>query len=178
MTGLPEKASPSPEFDSARLHFRLATSGDIALLVGLDADPAVMRYITGGSPSTEADVAQVLADPNRHLWIATRRVDYGFVGWFSLRHSRPRELEIGYRLATAWWGQGLATEGAASLLELASGEMNASRVWAQTMTANAASRAVMERLGMVFVRSFFIDGLEPIDGSELGDVEYEIIVDE
>jgi hypothetical protein len=32
----------------------------------------------------------------------------------------------------------------------------------------------MELCGLRFVRSFHIDGLQPIDGSEQGDVEYEI----
>ena len=49
------------------------------------------------------------------------------------------------------------------------------RVWAQTMTVNTASRRVMERCGLTFVRTFFETWPgEPIDGSEHGDVEYEI----
>ena len=48
------------------------------------------------------------------------------------------------------------------------------RVWAQTMTVNTRSRAVMERCGMRFVRTFVGDWGPKFDGAEHGDVEYEI----
>lgn len=180
MHDLPDDAvlSQFPEFTTERLHLCRPTSDDVALLVGLDADSTVMRFITGGKPSSEAEIIEGLTDSHRHVWLATALVGGGFVGWFSLRQSGPRELEIGYRLTQSWWGRGLATEGSARLLALAFEEMQVTRVWAQTMTANTRSRAVMERLGMRFVRNFFIEGLETIEGSELGDVEYEITADD
>ena len=49
-------------------------------------------------------------------------------------------------------------------------------MWAQTMTVNDASRRVMERCGLRYVRTFFEEWSEgPIDGSEHGDVEYELL---
>lgn len=49
------------------------------------------------------------------------------------------------------------------------------RVWAQTMTVNTGSRRVMEHCGLQYVRTFLDDWPDgPIDGSELGDVEYEV----
>ena len=43
------------------------------------------------------------------------------------------------------------------------------------MTVNVASRRVMERCGLRFVRTFFTDWPGgPIEGSEEGDVEYEL----
>ena len=48
------------------------------------------------------------------------------------------------------------------------------RILAQTMTVNTASRRVMERCGLRYLRTFFEHWDEPIDGGELGDVEYEL----
>ena len=42
------------------------------------------------------------------------------------------------------------------------------------MTVNAASRRVMEHCGLRFVRTFHLEGLVPIEGSDQGDVEYEL----
>ncbi len=42
------------------------------------------------------------------------------------------------------------------------------------MTVNTASRRVMERCGLRYVRTFFDEWPEPIDGSDEGDVEYEL----
>jgi len=52
--------------------------------------------------------------------------------------------------------------------------LDASRVWGQTMAVNAASRRVMERCGLRYVRTFFDEWPEPIEGSDAGDVEYAL----
>ena len=57
-------------------------------------------------------------------------------------------LEIGWRLARAWWGHGLATEAARALLAHAFGPLGRSEVVSFTTVANLASRRVMRRLGM------------------------------
>ena len=56
--------------------------------------------------------------------------------------------------------------------------MGARRVWAQTMTVNEPSRRVLERSGLRFVRTFHLEWPEPIEGTELGDVEYELLREE
>lgn len=46
------------------------------------------------------------------------------------------------------------------------------------MSVNAASRRVMEKVGMTLSRTFFADWPETIEGSELGDVEYALSRDD
>jgi RimJ/RimL family protein N-acetyltransferase len=48
------------------------------------------------------------------------------------------------------------------------------RIIAQTMTVNAASRAVMERTGLTYVRTFPSSTAAPLEGVEEGEVEYEM----
>jgi RimJ/RimL family protein N-acetyltransferase len=48
------------------------------------------------------------------------------------------------------------------------------RVFAQTMAVNLASRRVMEKAGLRLARIFNPVYDDPIDGTELGEVEYEL----
>jgi RimJ/RimL family protein N-acetyltransferase len=161
-----------------RLHLRPVTLADVDLLVTLDSDPAVMRYITGGKPTPRDEAERIVARSVGHRWLAFEHGGDTFVGWFGLRPSAGRDRELGYRLRRECWGRGLATEGARGLVDLAFTRLDASRVWAHTMTVNTASRRVMERCGLRFVRTFFDEWPEPIEGSDAGDVEYVLTRDE
>jgi RimJ/RimL family protein N-acetyltransferase len=78
-----------------------------------------------------------------------------FIGWVGL--ARPRFeahftpcVEIGWRLAAAFWNQGYATEGAREALrfgwELSSPRLE--EIVAFTVPGNVRSRRVMEKIGM------------------------------
>ena len=155
-----------------RLTLRPITLDDVDLLVALDADPEVMRYITGGQPSARDEVERVVRRSIGHRWVGYEHDT--FVGWFGLRPVGAPDPELGYRLRRACWGRGLATEGSLALIDLAFTHLAASRVRAQTMAVNRRSRAVMERCGMRHVRTFHLEWPEPIEGTEHGDVEYEL----
>ena len=155
---------------------RPITLDDVELLLDLNRDPEVMRYLTGGEPTPRSEVEAAVQSALGSRWIASHRETGEFVGWFGLRphEPQPNEHELGYRLARRWWGTGLATEGSRALIDIAFAERGASRVWAQTMTVNVASRRVMEKCGMRFVRTFHLEWDEPIEGTADGDVEYEL----
>jgi RimJ/RimL family protein N-acetyltransferase len=161
--------------DTERLLLRDLRLDDVELLVALDADPEVMRYISGGAASSREKVETTVRRALGQRWLAFDRATGDFVGWFSLRPTGAAERALGYRLRREAWGRGLATEGCRSLLDLAFGDLGVERVWAQTMAVNAASRRVMERCGLRYVRTFHADWPDPIDGSEVGDVEYELL---
>lgn len=134
---------------------------DLEQLWRLDQDPEVMRHITGGQPSSPALSAALL---QRMLAAATRpglgffavEEDGLFCGWMHLRSDRfePAWAELGYRLQRRCWGRGLATTLGRELMDRAFGELNYSTVSARTVAENAASRRVMEKLGMHFAGDF------------------------
>ena len=76
--------------------------------------------------------------------------------------------------ATRPWGRGLAREASAELLRHGFEAVGVRRVIAQTMAVNTRSRAVMEVLGMRFVRRYDQMFDDPLPGTEAGEVEYEI----
>ncbi|MFR9777902.1 GNAT family N-acetyltransferase [Micromonospora sp. MS34] len=169
-----------------RLVLREFTPDDAPLLADLDADPAVMRHLTGGRPTPPAEIRErvlprILAayrqPPGLGWWAAQRRTDGVFLGWFEFRPVRagdPREVELGYRLHRSAWGAGYATEGARALVHRGFTELGVERVVAATMAVNAGSRRVMEKAGLSYRRTFHQDWPEPIDGSEHGEVEYAL----
>lgn len=168
------------------LRLRYFTPKDAGLLFELDADPEVMRYITGGTATpwdeVESDVLPAFLDYYRRtdgygFWAAERLDTGGFVGWFHFRPEQgaPSDVpELGYRLRRSAWGQGLATEGSVALIDRGFTELGVQRVTASTMAVNTASRRVMEKAGMRLVRHFVADWPVAIPGDEHGDVEYAI----
>jgi RimJ/RimL family protein N-acetyltransferase len=49
------------------------------------------------------------------------------------------------------------------------------RVFAHTMTANTASRHVLEKCGLTLVRTIAYQGAHAIEGGEHGEVEYAVV---
>jgi RimJ/RimL family protein N-acetyltransferase len=164
---------------TSRLVLRRFTHADADNLHELDSDPAVMKYINGGRPTPmSVIVASVLPS---HLvyhsgyghWAAQEASTGDFVGWFALQPTdAPHEAELGYRLHKHHWHKGYGTEGARALVH--KGFETFTRITAQTMTVNTASRYVMEKAGLQFVRTFYYPWPDIIEGSEHGDVEYAI----
>jgi ribosomal-protein-alanine N-acetyltransferase len=58
-------------------------------------------------------------------------------------------VEIGWRLARGAWGSGYATEGARAALRFGFLDRGLEEIVSFTVGANARSRRVMERVGMV-----------------------------
>ncbi|SCE87090.1 Protein N-acetyltransferase, RimJ/RimL family [Micromonospora viridifaciens] len=172
--------------ETERLVLRAFTGADVDHLVALDSDPDVMRFINGGRP-TSRDVIQARTLPRllhdypcfgtRGYWAAEEKATGALLGWFEFRpldeHS-PAVVELGYRLNKAAWGSGYATEGARALIRKGFTDLGVDRVTANTMAVNTRSRRVMEKAGLSFLRTFTGDWPEAIEGSEQGEVEYEL----
>jgi RimJ/RimL family protein N-acetyltransferase len=173
--------------ETDRLILRRFTEGDVDNLVELDSDPEVMRFINGGRPTPRDEIESVelpafLAYYERFagygFWAAVEKASGRFLGWFHLRPvegAPDDEVELGYRLRRSAWGKGYATEGSRALIDKAFAELGARRVFATTMVVNVASRRVMEKAGLRFVRTFHQPWPDAIEGEEEGDVEYALL---
>ncbi len=133
--------------ETDRLLLRRFTSDDFDLIVELDADPQVKRYIDNGAPVDRQEVAKMLQwwlgyyerGDRYGFWAAIEKSSGRFIGWFHLRPGHgagPREPELGYRLRRDAWGHGYATEGSRGLIDKAFAELGADRVCASTMAVN------------------------------------------
>jgi len=111
------------------------------------------------------------------FWAAIEKQSGRFLGWFHFRpapDAGPLEPELGYRLHQFAWNQGLATEGSRALINMGLAELGCERVTAEAMAVNVASRRVMEKAGLRYVRTFHQDWPVRIEGDEEGDVEYAL----
>ncbi|SDX68844.1 Protein N-acetyltransferase, RimJ/RimL family [Amycolatopsis xylanica] len=176
--------------ETERLVLRRFTSGDVDNLVGLDGDPEVMRYLTGGKPTSLEEIRDdylpaFLSYYDRFdgygFWAAIEKATGEFLGWFHFRpqpSDAPDDVELGYRLRKSAWGKGYGSEGSRALIDKGFTEFGVRRVYAQTMAINAGSRRVMEKCGLRFVKNFHLDWPDPIPGTEHGEVEYAITREE
>jgi RimJ/RimL family protein N-acetyltransferase len=173
--------------ETEHLVLRRFTEDDVDDLVELDSDPDVMHFINGGRPSSrqeiERDVLPMFLGYYERFagygfWAAVEKATGRFVGWFHFRPvpaAHPDEVELGDRLRKSAWGQGYATEGSRALIHKGFAELGVQRVVAFTMVVNVASRRVMEKAGLKFVRTFHQPWPDYIEGEEQGDVEYALL---
>jgi RimJ/RimL family protein N-acetyltransferase len=126
----------------------------------MNADPVVMHFFEAPLTRQQSDEAidRYLAAFDRDgfsFFAATLRGTGDFIGTIGLQTMRDAipnlpqpAVEIGWRLTQASQGQGLATEGALAILDLAFNKLCLAEVVAITALPNYSSRRVMEKLGM------------------------------
>lgn len=133
----------------------------------LHRDPAVAEWHGGEWTEEYASdwarrAARAWADEGVHKWIAYRLSDGALVGrgglsWHVL--DGERHLELGWTVLGGLWGNGYATEIGRAGLAYAFERLSAKGVVAFTERHNRRSRAVMERLGMRYLKDFTAPGL-------------------
>ncbi len=172
--------------ETERLVLRRFTEDDADNLFDLDSDPAVMRFITGGESTSRDEIENYTLPRFLHyyerfagfgFWAAIEKSTGEFLGWFALQPPEaesPDKVELGYRLRKSAWGKGYATEGSRALIRKEFAELGARSVFAQTMAVNAASRRVMEKAGLAYMRTFHEEWENPIKGAEHGEVEHAL----
>jgi RimJ/RimL family protein N-acetyltransferase len=112
------------------------------------------------------------------FWVGL--VDGEFVGWWILQPAHgpdqpddPNIADLGFRLLQRHWRAGLASEGARELVRYGFDDVGLDRIIAQTLAVNTASRGVMERAGLTYVRTF-PSSMTGVERVEEGEVEYEM----
>jgi RimJ/RimL family protein N-acetyltransferase len=116
-----------------------------------------MRYIGSGQSSTREQVDDVMRRlprayalyPGLGTWRATRRDNGDFIGWFALKYiPGTAEVEVGYRLRYAAWGNGYATECTRELVRYGFDDLGLYRIIGVTHPDNIASQQVLLKAGL------------------------------
>ena len=153
-----------PQQDQAPLIFE-AFSSDARVTRYLKWQPH--RHVTDAKTAMTQRLAR-LRDSSEFSWVAFRRSTNLVVGILSLWPSPPA-AELGFALARSAWGQGLAVEAAAAVLDWALRRARLERVWAACDGENVRSQRVLEKLGMVQERVALGFAIHPNISSEARD---------
>jgi ribosomal-protein-alanine N-acetyltransferase len=141
-----------------RLILRPWRAEDSDAFAAMFDDQAVMEFL--GPAPDRAAIDGIIGRINQHFaehgfgwWAAEAPGVSPFIGFIGLAHVNFEALftpavEIGWRLASAYWGQGYATEGARAALAFGFAQLGLAEIVSLTVPANTRSRRVMERLGM------------------------------
>ena len=142
-----------------RLLLRPWREEDADAFAAMFADPKVMEFLGPAQDraAIDAAIARIAAHFAAHgfgWWAVEAPGVAPFIGWIGLavpRFDAPfmPAVEVGWRLASAHWGKGYATEGARAALRAGFTTFGLDEIVAFTVPANARSLRVMERLGMI-----------------------------
>ena len=141
-----------------RLMLRPWRDADRQPFAEMSRDPQVMQYLRplATAEACNAWIDGHIAHQEAHgfcLWPCELRESGAFVGAVGLcyvafeAHFTPA-VEIGWRTARQFWGQGYATEAADAVLGFGFREIDLPEIVAQAVPQNVRSRRVMEKLGM------------------------------
>ena len=138
-----------------RLVLRPVTADDHAVLLAHWTQPDVRRFLFDGAAPSAAEVAETIEESIGHfaargfgIWFIELGSAAGLAGTAGLRPLEESSLEIFYSLAPGAWGHGYATEAARAVVEYGLGPLGLPEVLAEVDEGNAASVAVVKRLGM------------------------------
>ena len=141
-----------------RLKLAVFSQSHLSELVRLNADPEVMRYFPATLSSEEsAALLQRIIEHQRineySLFALHLKESDAFVGWCGLMrvpfsaHFTPA-VEIGWRLNKIFWGKGLASEAAKSILRFGFLDLGLSKIVSFTAELNQPSIRVMQKIWM------------------------------
>lgn len=156
---------------TSRLTLRYLTIRDSAALIPILGDAEVMRYSIIGVH----DQRQI------RQFIEQRLLSYlergfglyalvhqehqeliGYCGFFIQSVEQQQEVEIGYRLAKKYWGQGLATEAAQEVIKYGQERFNFKRFICLIEPENVRSVNVAKKLGMKLEKNIIYHGLDVV----------------
>lgn len=154
--------------ETERLILRRFTLDDVADMTLVMGDPEVMKYSVSGVMSFEQTrqfLERILATYQCRgfgLWAveykATGRV-IGYCGYYFQEIDGKEEVELGYRLARSFWGQGLATEAARSMVDYAFSVLKLPRLVSIIDVENIGSIKVAEKCGLIYFKTIEFHGI-------------------
>jgi RimJ/RimL family protein N-acetyltransferase len=147
-----------PELRTERVLLRRWRASDLEPCAALNADPRVMENFP--APLSRRESAAFIErmegcfeDCGYGLWAVELPGEapfIGCVGLLAVGSDLPfaPAVEVGWRLARAHWGAGLAGEAASAAIAFAFDRLQLSELVAYTAERNERSRRLMDRLGM------------------------------
>ncbi len=144
--------------ETQRLILRRWRADDVAALHAINTDPKVMEYYPAlfSLEETQKIIQRFEKHFDEHgfgMWALEFKATNECIGFLGLQMATFTSIpcvEIGYRIASPYWGQGLAGEGSTAVLNFAARELKLKEVCAVAVKENLKSRRVMDKLGFSY----------------------------
>lgn len=147
--------------ETDRLWLREFVPDDAEDFFALNSDPEVMRY-TGDTGLTSVEQARVglcerpIANYQKYGFGRMAVILKGsgkLIGFAGLKYLDDlREVDLGYRLMAAYWGQGLATEASRACVSHGFQALGLKRIIGLVEPEHVRSVRVLEKCGLAFER--------------------------
>ncbi|MCP4261239.1 MAG: GNAT family N-acetyltransferase [Ketobacter sp.] len=144
--------------ETERLILRNWKDEDLEPFADLNSDARVMEFFPSVLAREESDqLAEVIRNKIQMNgwgpWAVELKTTGEFIGVVGLQKSKSNLpffpcVEVAWRLASAHWHKGYATEAAKASLNYASSVLNLTEVVSFTAKINVRSQAVMKKIGM------------------------------
>lgn len=151
---------------TSRIRFREWRTDDLEEFHSICADPEVMQFVGDGQAWPRLASQQFIdravaqfAECGYCQWALEDDRQGRLMGYCGFAQSDTGS-EIGWRLGSPYWGQGLATEAARAVVRFGFESLRFERIVATVQANNRASIRVIEKLGMHPERQFQRQGRE------------------
>lgn len=162
-----------PAIETARLRLRQFSDSDLEDYARIFAAPEYTRYSAKGSvplnrvrEASQAAYDYSTSHWQQHgfgVWAVCDRIANKLIGQCGLNCLPDSdEVEVLYRLDRAYWNQGLATEATKASLRYGFERVKLDKIVALTLPHHLASRRVMEKAGLHYVKNAHIYGLDVV----------------
>ncbi len=127
----------------------------------LNLDKEVMKYTADRVFQSIKESADLIHSYKEYektgfgRWTVVLKETDEVLGWCGLKYiTSVDEVDLGYRLKRKYWNKGYATEACNASLDIGFNQYGVGLIVGRTMTDNAASRRVLEKIGMTYWKEF------------------------
>ena len=147
-----------PTVTTPRLTLRPFRGEDAPALFTILSEPNIMQYFPNPTTPDMGRVERLIARQidgwdthGRAFWAMEWGATGDLIGWCGLQYLPDTdETEVGYLLAKAWWGQGIATEAARRSVAYGFEVLGLAEIIGITHPQNTASQNVLRKAGLSF----------------------------
>lgn len=158
------------KIETERLILRNFRLEDFEELAPIMADPKGMKFSRTGNvlsvSETQDKITGFIASYKKHgfgKWAVIFKEHRRLIGYCGIaveQVDNKDEKEIGYRLDSKYWNQGLATEAAAATIQYGFETFHFPYILGIADRENKASIRVLKKLGMIYQRKTIFYGVE------------------
>lgn len=155
------------ELETNRLYLRHFKAEDLEEYSRIMGQDEVGQWLPRGRGYTKEEVGKFLDNIAKHwqekgygIWAVIEKDSGKIIGHCGLNYVKQNdEVEVLYGFGKEYWGFGYATEAAKAALTFGSEKIGLDRIVAFAKTDNIASRKVIEKIGLKYIKDIEIFGM-------------------